>query len=104
MTKLPLPRPGSLGLIQYAGVDMYKYADTCVDAATGSMAEAQTHLMTENKALREQVRDLENTLVAENQRKQQLEERIKVLEDALTYHMEQTRPIERSLAALKVTN
>ena len=23
---VPLPRPGSLGLIQYAGVDMHKYA------------------------------------------------------------------------------
>lgn len=31
--RLPLPRPGSLGLIQYAGVDMHAYADAVIAAA-----------------------------------------------------------------------
>ena len=44
MSRLPLPRPGSLGLIQYAGVDMHAYADAC------------------NAALREQVRALEDAI------------------------------------------
>ena len=28
-TRPPLPRPGPLGLIQFAGIDMHSYADTC---------------------------------------------------------------------------
>ena len=65
MTRPPLPRPGSLGRIQYAGVDMYAYADTCVDAATGSMAEAQAYLMTENKALRDRLVEVRREHAAE---------------------------------------
>jgi hypothetical protein len=32
MTRPPLPLPGPLGLIQYAGTDMHAYADTCTAA------------------------------------------------------------------------
>lgn len=48
MSNVPLPRPGPLGLIQYAGVDMQEYAA----AATAA----------DNAALRERVKVLEDAL------------------------------------------
>ncbi len=49
-TTVPLPRPGPLGLIQYAGSDMLQYA-AAVSAA-------------DNAALRERVKVLEDALRA----------------------------------------
>ena len=48
MSNVPLPRPGPLGLIQYAGIDMLQYA--------GEVSAA------DNAALRERVRVLEDAL------------------------------------------
>ena len=61
--RLPLPRFGSLGLIQYAGTDMHAYAIE-VSAA-------------DNAALRADAIRTQNEVVGP------LRERVKVLEDAL---------------------
>ena len=50
MSNVPLPRPGPLGLIQYAGIDMLQYA--------GEVSAA------DNAALRERVKVLEDALNA----------------------------------------
>ena len=42
---VPLPLPGSLGLVQYAGVDMLAYADVCVVAETADMRRELTQAL-----------------------------------------------------------
>lgn len=55
MSNVPLPRPGPLGLIQYAGVDMQEYA-AAVTAAKDAEIE---RLRAEVAALREDAERLE---------------------------------------------
>lgn len=69
MSDIPLPLPGSLGLIQFAGVDMHAYA-AAVSAA-------------DNARLREKVAAAEQASRWESDMCQQALERIKVLEEAL---------------------
>lgn len=60
---VPLPRPGPLGLIQYAGVDMLQYAAAVSAAKDEEMVGLRAELiksLADNKALRERVRVLED--------------------------------------------
>ena len=62
MSNVPLPRPGPLGLIQYAGVDMQEYAAAVSAAKDAEMAGLRAELLkslADNAPLREQVRVLE---------------------------------------------
>ena len=63
MSNVPLPRPGPLGLIQYAGVDMQEYAAAVSAAKDAEIAGLRAELiksLADNKALRERVRVLED--------------------------------------------
>ena len=63
MSNVPLPRPGPLGLIQYAGVDMQEYAAAVSAAKDAEIAQLRAELLqslADNKALRERVRVLED--------------------------------------------
>ena len=67
MADVPLPRPGPLGLIQYAGVDMQEYAAAVSAAKDAEIAGLRAELLkslADNAALREQVRVLEDALRA----------------------------------------
>ena len=60
-TTTPLPRPGSLGLIQYAGVDMLEYAAAVSAEKDAEIAGLRAELLkslADNAPLREQVRVL----------------------------------------------
>jgi len=63
ITLPPLPRPGPLGLIQYAGVDMLQYAGEVSAAKDADIAGLRAELLkslADNAPLREQVRVLED--------------------------------------------
>jgi len=63
MSNVPLPRPGPLGLIQYAGVDMLQYAGAVSAAKDAEIAGLRAELLkslADNAPLREQVRVLED--------------------------------------------
>lgn len=65
MSNVPLPRPGPLGLIQYAGIDMLQYAGEVSAAKDAEIAGLRAELLkslADNKALRERVRVLEDAL------------------------------------------
>lgn len=67
MSNVPLPRPGPLGLIQYAGVDMLQYAAAVSAAKDAEIAQLRAELLkslADNAALRERVRVLEDALRA----------------------------------------
>ena len=67
MSNVPLPRPGPLGLIQYAGVDMREYAAAVSAAKDADIAGLRAELLkslADNAPLREQVRVLEDALRA----------------------------------------
>ena len=58
MSNVPLPRPGPLGLIQYAGVDMLQYAATASAAKDAEIAQLRADLiksLADNKGLRAEV-------------------------------------------------
>jgi hypothetical protein len=62
MSNVPLPRPGPLGLIQYAGVDMLQYAGEISAAKDAEIAQLRAELiksLADNAALRERVEALE---------------------------------------------
>lgn len=55
MSNVPLPRPGPLGLIQYAGVDMLQYAGEMSAAKDAEIAQLRAELiksLADNAALR----------------------------------------------------
>lgn len=63
MSNVPLPRPGPLGLIQYAGVGMLQYAAAVSAAKDAEIAQLRAELiksLADNAALRERVRVLED--------------------------------------------
>lgn len=65
-TTIPLPRPGSLGLIQYAGVDMLEYAAAVSAEKDAEIAGLRAELLkslADNAALRERVKVLEDALL-----------------------------------------
>lgn len=65
MADVPLPRPGPIGLIQYAGIDMLQYAGEVSAAKDAEIAALRAELITslaDNAPLREQVRVLEDAL------------------------------------------
>ena len=78
-TTIPLPRPGSLGLIQYAGVDMLEYAAAVSAEKDAEIAGLRDELLREHADHKETIEDAA-TVVHQNTA---LRERIKVLEDAL---------------------
>ena len=60
-TRLPLPRSGPLGLIQYAGVDMHAYSDAeCVPlmAEIEALRQDGSKMAADNAALRERIKVL----------------------------------------------
>ena len=66
MSNVPLPRPGPLGLIQYAGVDMLQYAGEVSAAKDVEIAGLRAELLkslADNAALRERVKVLEDALL-----------------------------------------
>jgi predicted RNA-binding protein len=71
---VPLPLPGSLGLVQYAGVDMLAYADVCVVAETADMRRELTQAL--------QASRYESDLC------ESMAERVKVLEAALREYID----------------
>ena len=65
MSNVPLPRPGSLGLIQYAGVEMLQYAGEVSAAKDAEIERLRAELLkslADNAALRERVKLLEDAL------------------------------------------
>ena len=61
ITLPPLPRPGPLGLIQYAGVDMQEYAAAVSAAKDAEIVQLRAELLkslADNAALRKRVREL----------------------------------------------
>ena len=61
ITLPPLPRPGPLGLIQYAGSDMQEYAATASAAKDAEIAQLRADLiksLADNKGLRAEVAGL----------------------------------------------
>ena len=61
MSNVPLPRPGPLGLIQYAGVDMQEYAAAVSAAKDAEIAQLRAELiksLAESAALRAEVAGL----------------------------------------------
>jgi len=61
ITLPPLPRPGPLGLIQYAGSDMQEYAAAVSAAKDAEIAGLRAELLkslADNAALRKRVREL----------------------------------------------
>lgn len=61
MSNVPLPRPGPLGLIQYAGVDMLQYAGEISAAKDAEIAQLRAELiksLADNAALRAEVAGL----------------------------------------------
>ena len=80
MSNVPLPRPGPLGLIQYAGIDMLQYAGEVSAAKDAEIAQLRAELiksLADNAALRADAIDRQNNVVAP------LRARVRVLEDAL---------------------
>lgn len=66
-TTIPLPRPGPLGLIQYAGVDMLQYAGAVSAAKDAEIAQLRAELiksLADNAALRADAIDRQNNVVA----------------------------------------
>ena len=78
---VPLPLPGSLGLVQYAGVDMLAYADVCVVAETADMRRELTQAL---QASRYESDLCEQAL----QEMGALQKRVKVLEDVLREYID----------------
>ena len=65
MSNVPLPRPGPLGLIQYAGVEMLQYAGEVSAAKDAEIERLRAELLkslADNAALRERVKLLEAAL------------------------------------------
>jgi len=68
MSNVPLPRPGPLGLIQYAGVDMQEYATSVSAAKDAEIAQLRAELiksLADNAALRAEVAGLRAWLEAD---------------------------------------
>jgi hypothetical protein len=95
MTRPPLPRPGSLGLIQYAGTDMHAYADACTGALQervkvleqdgptmqrGTSGDGTTWMGT----MRECLQDAQDAAVTEARLGDEARARVKVLERLVT--------------------
>lgn len=77
MSNVPLPRPGPLGLIQYAGIDMLQYAGEVSAAKDAEIAALRADFTALQRAI---VGDTGASAILEAGR---LRERVRVLEDAL---------------------
>ena len=77
MSNVPLPRPGPLGLIQYAGIDMLQYAGEVSAAKDAEIAALRADFTALQRAI---VGDTGASAILEAGR---LRARVRVLEDAL---------------------
>ena len=76
MSNVPLPRPGPLGLIQYAGIDMLQYAGEVSAADNAALRDERDNMAGAIAQLLRDNRDVHEKVV------RPLRERVRVLEDA----------------------
>lgn len=96
---VPLPRPGSLGLIQYAGVDMLQYAAAVSAADNAALTQHLGNILAvlhgdgghyeaehgTDKAVADALTRFYSNIMAADSKIDAKDERIKVLEDALRH-------------------
>ena len=98
MSNVPLPRPGPLGLIQYAGVDMLQYAGEISAAKDAEIAQLRAELiksLADNAALRADAIDRQNNVVAP------LRERVRELTTQAMFNASTIERLRAEVAGLR---
>lgn len=98
MSNVPLPRPGPLGLIQYAGVDMLQYAGEISAAKDAEIAQLRAELiksLADNAALRADAIDQQNNVVAP------LRERVRELTTQAMFNASTIERLRAEVAGLR---
>lgn len=98
MSNVPIPRPGPLGLIQYAGVDMLQYAGEISAAKDAEIAQLRAELiksLADNAALRADAIDRQNNVVAP------LRERVRELTTQAMFNVSTIERLRAEVAGLR---